>query len=67
MNVALDGATVVAVGKWEDREFILQIALGAGSEEEQRGEIFEAIANYSEQLEMMDDSIDMLRIEWKVN
>ena len=67
MNVALDAKTVVAVGIWEEREYTLQIAVEAGSEEEQRGEIFEAIANYSNQLEMMDDNIDPLFMEWEVN
>ena len=67
MVVALDGATVVAVGKWEDREFTLQVEVGVGTEEEQRNQIFEAITNYSEHLEMTDESIDPLFIEWEVN
>ena len=67
MSVLVKNFEVKAVGSYEGNVYELDIQLVEGTEEEQLGQIFEAIANYSNQLERMDESIDPLFIEWVVN
>lgn len=68
MSVLVMEHTVKAVGEYEGNVYELDIQLVEGTEEEQREQIFDAIADYSWKLEIENgDEFDSLMIKWSVN